>query len=180
MALIKCPGCGKKMSDKVSSCPKCGYPTVGWGNVATESSKSPKKKFAYVTIVIGVIIVFVIGIACMFLLINRNKPAKEAMKIIIEDKGKKVSFDRIYYNSSENACVVYFNNGKVDDVAVVLLNSREVGYQNLYNLSVLGMAMAKTEEQKQKIAQQMISDPYDPVYVYEVENGKETWKLIYR
>ena len=27
MALITCPECGKKMSDKASNCPACGYPT---------------------------------------------------------------------------------------------------------------------------------------------------------
>ena len=26
MALIKCPECGKEISDKTSSCPGCGYP----------------------------------------------------------------------------------------------------------------------------------------------------------
>ena len=26
MALIKCPECGKEVSDKASSCPNCGYP----------------------------------------------------------------------------------------------------------------------------------------------------------
>lgn len=26
MALIKCPECGKEISDKASSCPNCGYP----------------------------------------------------------------------------------------------------------------------------------------------------------
>lgn len=26
MALIKCPECGREISDKASSCPHCGYP----------------------------------------------------------------------------------------------------------------------------------------------------------
>lgn len=26
MALIKCPECGKEISDKAQSCPNCGYP----------------------------------------------------------------------------------------------------------------------------------------------------------
>lgn len=26
MALIKCPECGKEISDKASNCPSCGYP----------------------------------------------------------------------------------------------------------------------------------------------------------
>lgn len=26
MALIKCPECGKEISDQATSCPNCGYP----------------------------------------------------------------------------------------------------------------------------------------------------------
>ena len=26
MALIKCPECGKEISDKTKKCPECGYP----------------------------------------------------------------------------------------------------------------------------------------------------------
>lgn len=29
MSLIKCPECGKQVSDKASSCPGCGYPIAG-------------------------------------------------------------------------------------------------------------------------------------------------------
>lgn len=29
MALIKCPECGKEISDAAESCPNCGYPIKG-------------------------------------------------------------------------------------------------------------------------------------------------------
>ena len=29
MALIKCPECGKEISDKATACPNCGYPIDG-------------------------------------------------------------------------------------------------------------------------------------------------------
>lgn len=29
MALIKCPECGRDISDKAQSCPTCGYPIIG-------------------------------------------------------------------------------------------------------------------------------------------------------
>ena len=29
MAFIKCPECGKEISEKASSCPSCGYPIIG-------------------------------------------------------------------------------------------------------------------------------------------------------
>ena len=28
MALIKCPECGRDISDKAQSCPACGYPVI--------------------------------------------------------------------------------------------------------------------------------------------------------
>lgn len=32
MALIKCPECGKEISDKAASCPNCGFP-ITQGNI---------------------------------------------------------------------------------------------------------------------------------------------------
>lgn len=31
MALIRCPECGKEISDKAEACPNCGYPIAGLG-----------------------------------------------------------------------------------------------------------------------------------------------------
>lgn len=36
MALIKCPECGKEISDKAKSCPNCGNPMDGLDAVFTE------------------------------------------------------------------------------------------------------------------------------------------------
>ena len=30
MSLIKCPECGKEISEKASSCPNCGCPSSEW------------------------------------------------------------------------------------------------------------------------------------------------------
>lgn len=38
MALIKCPECGKEISDKASSCPSCGYP-INNTKVETEQDR---------------------------------------------------------------------------------------------------------------------------------------------
>ena len=32
MSLIKCPECGKEISDKASACPNCGCPSIEWKN----------------------------------------------------------------------------------------------------------------------------------------------------
>lgn len=58
MALIKCPECGKEVSDKADSCPECGYP-ISRRSVPQESSRKNKSKiiaaiFAIVLLVFSV------------------------------------------------------------------------------------------------------------------------------
>jgi len=38
MALIKCPECGKEISDKASACPNCGYP-MNRAEIETEEDR---------------------------------------------------------------------------------------------------------------------------------------------
>ena len=52
MALIKCPECGKEISDKAKACPECGY-----------KMKKSKKKF------IPILIFVLLVVACVGLLI---------------------------------------------------------------------------------------------------------------
>ena len=42
MALILCPNCGKKISDKAKKCPKCGYEmdSVSGGNISSADIKA--------------------------------------------------------------------------------------------------------------------------------------------
>ena len=42
MALINCPECGKEVSDKATSCPKCGAPTE-YGKKETKKERIKKK-----------------------------------------------------------------------------------------------------------------------------------------
>ena len=55
MALIKCPECGKEISDKAESCPHCGYPItenaeaeniniLSKENLVIEGKRDAKKK----------------------------------------------------------------------------------------------------------------------------------------
>ena len=43
MALIKCPECGKEISDKAESCPNCGYPIIKY--LAEEAEKKPNDSY---------------------------------------------------------------------------------------------------------------------------------------
>ena len=42
MALIKCPECGKEISDKAASCPNCGFP-IAQGSITQEPPQKPKE-----------------------------------------------------------------------------------------------------------------------------------------
>lgn len=44
MALIKCPECGKEISDKAKSCPQCGYPITKENSTRVESNLTPDTK----------------------------------------------------------------------------------------------------------------------------------------
>ncbi len=44
MALIKCPECGKEISDKAVSCPSCGCPITTVNNVESQSSDVSKNE----------------------------------------------------------------------------------------------------------------------------------------
>ena len=39
MALIRCPECGKEISDKAEACPNCGYPIAGLGKATRTTNE---------------------------------------------------------------------------------------------------------------------------------------------
>ena len=54
MALIKCPECGKAVSDKAEACPNCGYPVassqperIWWADDEPPLSGSPPRTASY-------------------------------------------------------------------------------------------------------------------------------------
>lgn len=54
MPLIKCPECGKEISDKASTCPNCAYPIHAQTIEATGKKWKRNKVLGIVLIVIGV------------------------------------------------------------------------------------------------------------------------------
>ena len=70
MALIKCPECGKEISDKATSCPNCGAPVSNQNNTGAPVSstkvakpvKEKKKGSCLKTILIVIAVLLVLGI----------------------------------------------------------------------------------------------------------------------
>lgn len=59
MALIKCPECGKDVSDRANSCPHCGYPFT---TIHKEVKKREEKPISDKTIIIPNFILGILGI----------------------------------------------------------------------------------------------------------------------
>ena len=73
MALIKCPECGREVSDKATACPNCGYAlNKSNGNIAPKSNK----KWIVATVV--AVLAIAVGIGAWLLFANDSKPMSEA------------------------------------------------------------------------------------------------------
>lgn len=96
MALIKCPECGKEISDKAEKCPNCGYPV---NNVQNSTNKN---RIVIIMIKIIVIVIVSIIIAIIF------KQGKE--KVDITNGGGDVSMESelLDYSSLVGVPVVQF------------------------------------------------------------------------
>ncbi len=75
MALIKCPECGKNISDVAKSCPKCGYPLaqrIGYAQGLTKKEFNIREIIRkYRIIIIALAVVLAIGIMVHFILDSR-------------------------------------------------------------------------------------------------------------
>lgn len=64
MALIKCPECGKEISDVAESCPNCGYPIKGQQQIGDSDGlgkgQETKKLKTVLFIVVGIILVVIV------------------------------------------------------------------------------------------------------------------------
>ena len=84
MALIKCPECGKEVSDNASSCPNCGFPikekeTLATANIednddieSPPKSQTPKKKHGCLVGCLSVIIASVVFVGVMLTIANNS------------------------------------------------------------------------------------------------------------
>ena len=91
MGLIKCPDCGKKVSDRLDSCPKCGCPFTdeiklqnipdGISSAKTKESKFVNKKKAVV--IAFICVAAVIATAVLIFVLNfKNMQVKKANEYI--------------------------------------------------------------------------------------------------
>ena len=95
MALIKCPECGKEISDRAASCPNCGCPISSMGSYQVEpkqeevkqidiSSNKVAKSKNMKNIIIAIVAIIVIAVIAVFVGVSirkKNAEAKRAQQI---------------------------------------------------------------------------------------------------
>lgn len=87
MALIKCPECGKEISDRAGSCPSCGCP-LETANEPKIEIQTPKKNVnikKFLPIIIGVVIVAIIGIVVYNIKVVQPKKLEAQNKATYEE-----------------------------------------------------------------------------------------------
>ena len=132
MALIKCPGCGKDISDRAMACPKCGYMMSKNNNtnevhtasnnsvsdstdkdritsgINNQSSQGKKNKIVLIGLIIGTI---VLGVMCVYMFMKNNTHNEESIvksKDEQNEGGKKEQ-------KKENSVVGSTNEGANND-----------------------------------------------------------------
>ncbi len=94
MALIQCPECGREISDRVTSCPHCGYPfseqpvqpVTPQPVEVTGINLSIKKNEKYRTLFIGIfVLALLIAIVIISIMAQRSRDAKNARNDYIDD-----------------------------------------------------------------------------------------------
>ena len=110
MALIKCPECGKEISDKAKKCPNCGYSNKKSGNV-------------YKVGIITIVVIVIIAMAVFFALKNRlNDSEKRQVNQVIttivdignvtSDSEPEISKAEKMYNKLSKKCKWHVDNYK--------------------------------------------------------------------
>lgn len=105
MALLKCPECGKQISDKAVSCPNCGCPIIFNGENSDKKSTNktqknqPQNLKKWVSL--GVVAIAIIVVVCIFLMRNTKISDKdyavylgtEYIRSSILDPGSLIVYD---------------------------------------------------------------------------------------
>ena len=153
MALIKCPECGKGISNKAKKCPNCGY-----------TLKKTNKKIILIFILLLVIALFVIYK-------YQNRPYAKAVKLVLQDYGQDIRASHVYYNKEDNGCLVYFSCNGTKDIAAVQFTNGNVGYDSTYN------ALANSKDDR---FMDYVDCYYDPLWRFNLEiKGEDAgWKEV--
>ena len=115
MALIRCPECGKEISDKASSCPNCGCPISGLEGLV-ELSKQKEKEIEQVhsenkRTVIGIIIAVLVIASIIGIVYYKSTEVDRARERL---QKSKESYQETQKEIEELQRQIDFNNRLID------------------------------------------------------------------
>lgn len=169
-----CPECGRELLDHNMTCMNCGFVLK---KAASLSDK--RKRLAFIIVISAIVIVFLLIL--LFYMIMGNSRKRYAQKLIEADLDIDILCTAVYYNSEDQLCFVDFQKGNTEDVAMVNLISKEIGYD-----SVLTEYISESEkysdyksEGHQEAARKIVGYGYDVTAYYAARDGRGGWEQIY-
>ena len=127
MALIKCPECGKEISDKASACPNCGCPISSSQSLSSVAGKDAainkaekKKKTGIVIGLAAALVLFGIALGVYFAFLSpaaKTEKAYVEAKTLLSSGQYEVALSRFeelenYKDSKEMVSTCLFDMGK--------------------------------------------------------------------
>ena len=155
MALIKCPECGKEISDKAERCPKCGYLLRKNEMSDIEEhgvTRRPQMKKTVIIIICSVImLVIVVGVGISQFVFNKKEKDTEVPKLhnipteLSYLVGEQVDFDNVLKESG-----VVVTDNKDDDLKIKVNDSNvKFDIPGEYKLIVSAKDHAKNKVKKE-------------------------------
>lgn len=126
MSLIKCPECGKEVSDKASACPNCGY------RISHLEKSSTLKKYAKICIICLLVVVAIIVLYKVTSTIH--SPFEKFSPQITREEVHEI-FGEPNYTSTEFNADVYYNVsfvGLVGKLSVWYKNNEKESISHVY------------------------------------------------
>ena len=145
MALIKCPECGKDVSDKSIACPLCGYPIASMRDSKEEKTKEdkteekkpeiPQKKNTKNIIIGAIVAVIIMAIACIWVFavkIPRDKEYALYQGMVTEYNVTVDEYNQKVSGFNDKAKAIISNKKELDnslDAAQKVIDSGDIPYQ---------------------------------------------------
>lgn len=168
-----CPECYKEVVNNTKICMNCGY------NLDKCSFINKKRKIILCFLIVAIIMLFV-----TLILTCHNENKRYAKKLIEDDLGVEITCLLIYYNSETEICFVKFENNSIEDIAMVNLNSEQIGYNSIMSEYVNEANKYSKDfesSEYQRVAENIVNYTklYDELAFLAAQEGRGNWKLIY-
>jgi len=133
MAIVKCPECGKDVSDSAVSCPNCGKPLQYSSKAPLEPAPQKKKSGTLKKILIGIAVIFV-GLIALGIIVGDDKkasssgtsqeaaPKENVITVGVEELCKEYAKNEIAADKKYKGNLVKIT-GRVDDVKKDIMDS---------------------------------------------------------